>query len=92
MIEKFIFFPKNGPPQIVIISGTWTLDETVELVGSANEKDIEEGRFQFYPKRRCQPYSPELWNACMKWISKRDLLKAEYEQLMKKGVDHGTKI
>jgi len=61
-------------------------DGKIDLQGSASEKDIQEGRFQFYPERHCQPYSPELWEACMKWLTKRDLLKAEYEELMKKGV------
>lgn len=88
MNEKFIFFPKNGPPQVVIITGTWTLDKIVELAGSASEKDIEEGRYQFYPKRHCQPYSQELWDACTRWITKRDLLRAEYQELMKKGLPH----
>lgn len=86
MNEKFIFFPKNGPPQVVTIAGTWTLDDIVELAGSSSDKDVAEGRFQFYPARRCQPYTPELWDACVRWMSKKDLLKAEYEQLMKKGV------
>lgn len=84
-MDKFIYFPKDKIPQLVIITNRFTVDGKEDLQGSTSEKDITDGRFQFYPARRCQPYTPELWQACMRWISKWDLLKAEYEQLMKTG-------
>ena len=38
--------------------------------------------FEFFHMERCQPYSDELWEKCVAWISKRDLLEAEYLKLM----------
>lgn len=85
MISKFIYFPNdfhNKNPKLIYV-----VDKLGnEWCGSAVLKDVEEGRFQWFPKIRCQPYSPELWHACMQWLSRRDLLESEYLELMKKGV------
>jgi len=85
-IQKFIYFPdrydKRQEPYLIYVN-EYTGDE---LVGSDNLKDVEQGRFAFYPRNRCQAHSVELWDACMKWISRRDLLESDYQKLMRKGV------
>lgn len=87
--QKYIYFEGNGNMEVIYIIGTWGDGKLKEFRGSSSIKDFKDRRFQFYPTRRCQPYSSELWDACMRWCSKRDLLRAEYEELMKKGVKNG---
>jgi hypothetical protein len=84
-IRKFIYFPNdfhNKKPQVIHVDNQWGN----EWRGSASLKELEEGRFSFYPMTRCQPYSNELWTACVQWLARRDLLESEYRDLMKRGV------
>lgn len=84
MINKFIYFPNDyiyKKPQVIYVAGEWGNSWR----GSTVLKDVEEGRFAFFPMSRCQPWSDELWTACMQWLARRDLLESEYRELMKRG-------
>lgn len=83
--RKFIYFPNDyiyKKPQVIYVADVWG----TSWRGSALLRDVEEGRFAFFPMVRCQPYSEELWTACMQWLARRDLLESEYRDLMKRGV------
>lgn len=84
-IKKFIYFPNDysyKKPQMIYVVDKWGN----EWRGGTVLKDVEDGKTQYYPIVRCQPYSDELWTACMQWLARRDLLESEYRELMKKGV------
>lgn len=83
--KKFIYFPNDyiyKKPQVIYVADKWGN----EWRGGPVLKDVEEGRFAFFPMTRCQPHSEELWTACMQWLARRDLLESEYRDLMKRGV------
>lgn len=89
MFDKFIYFPNDvyyKKPHVIHVTEKWGN----EWRGASVLKDAQEGRTQFYPMKRCQPYSEELWTACMQWLARRDLLESEYRDLMKRGVRHET--
>lgn len=84
--DKYIYFPDNRKPKVIFVREKWVFGGNEELMGCEGEKDLEDGRFAFYPARRCQPYTEDLWAACAEWVGRRETLEWEYEQLMKKGV------
>lgn len=82
---KYIYFPNNfqgKAPKMIYVVDRWGN----EWKGSEILTEVEEGRYQFYPIHRCQPYTQELWDACMTWVVRRDLVESEYRGLMKRGV------
>lgn len=87
-VKKYIYFPPNHvpnrTPRVVFISENWG----GELKGGEREEDVRAGKFQFYPYKRCQIYSPRLWEDCLQWTLERDQLEENYARLMKKGVLH----
>lgn len=85
-IRKFIFFPNNYEARkkpYVIYVGRYSGDD---LIGSNLLKEVQEGRFGFYPRKRCQPYSEALMQAVNEWVARREQLEKDYERLRKKGV------
>jgi hypothetical protein len=83
--RKYIFFPgrfqKKIDPRVIFVTGEFE----EEWRGSDTEQEVREGRFAYYPKSRCQPYSDRLMFLCREWIARRDSLASEYLTLMKKG-------
>lgn len=90
-LRKYIYFPQshapNRAPRLIYVADTWG----DSLKGSERAQELDEGRFAFFPARRCQPFSPALWEACMRWVTERDLVEARFEELMKKGVRYEGK-
>lgn len=85
-IKKYIYFPPSHvphrAPRVVFISENWGGD----LKGAEHEEDLKEGRFRFFPYKRCQIFSPRLWEDCLQWTLERDQVESKFDQLMKKGV------
>ena len=86
--KAYIYFPQsyapNRAPRVVQIVDTWG----DSLKGAERAEELKEGRFAFYPARRCQIFSQALWDACTEWVSARDVVDKKFEELMKKGVLH----
>lgn len=85
-IRKFVYFPPshvpNRAPRVVFISENWG----DSLKGAEREDDLKDGRFQFYPYKRCQIFSERLWEDCIQWVMERDQVEEKFNKLMKKGV------
>lgn len=86
-IKKYIYFPPSHiprrAPRVVFVSEHGWGDT---LKGNTSEDELKEGRFEFFPYKRCQIYSPRLWEDCLQWTLERDQVEENYDQLMKKGV------
>ncbi len=84
-IRKFIYFPKKherfDTPYLIHVVDKWG----PSWRGHASLELLLQKEFNFFSIERCQPHSEELWHRCMQWVSKRDLLEAEYNQLMENG-------
>ena len=85
VIRKFVYFPpkhERRDPYIIYVSRL--IGD--EYAGSNILREVEQHRFAFYARRRCQLYSEALWEAVRMWIEKREALEVEYERLRQKGV------
>lgn len=84
--RKLIYFPRayehNGLPRVIYASETW---DNREWKGSTDPHELEKGRFQYYPIRRCQPYSEALWEKCRAWIQHYEDLRELFQKLMASG-------
>lgn len=86
-LKRYIYFPPghvpNRAPKVVWIEG---MSIGGSLKGSEREEEVREGRFQFYPYKRCQIYSERLWEDCQQWVAERDQVESKFDCLMRKGV------
>lgn len=86
--KTYIYFPERyapkRAPRVIHVSETWGPD----LKGSESAAELADGKFQFYPARRCQIFSLSLWDACEKWESERVILEEQFDRLMKKGANN----
>jgi len=84
-VRKFIYFPRmyerhNQPYQIHVLD-KWGINWR----GHASLELLLAREFNYFEINRCQPYSDELWQKCMEWVTERDLLEAKYMDLMERG-------
>lgn len=85
-LRKFIYFPhayqRTNAPYIVYVLDKWG----ESWKGGRDVEEVLAGKFSFYAITRCQPYSEELWQACLKLIERRTELDKDFETLMTKGL------
>jgi len=89
--NKYIFIPTGleagtikGFP-IIIYTDAYTTSEgkCIELRGNKDLEELNNGRYGFYPFRRCYPYSDELWSLCQQHVQKRTELENEWDEIVK---------
>lgn len=85
ILGKVIYFPRVsdpdfGYPQLIFVSKFGSHYHE----GSRHEKMISENRRKFFPVNRCIDFSPEFWESCENYITKRQELDEQYKKFLKK--------
>lgn len=85
-VKQMIYFPRKferkQDPVIVFVIEHWG----DSWKGNVELSELLKNKFQFYPLRRCQPYSDELWTSCQAWTRRRQELMDDFAEMMERGV------
>lgn len=79
--QRFIYFPtsyeKRREPYVIFVDRKFP----DACMGSADPKELAEGRFGHFAAARCREYNDELWAACVDWIRRNKELGEELKRL-----------
>lgn len=84
-VYEVIYFPtsyEKGEPHVLYVISEFE----DEYKGSPLLEEVQGGRYGWFKKTRCQPYSDELFNIVMELVVRRKEISETMDRLRKKGL------